>query len=146
MGGWRIIHTVGMRVCAIEPPPGFAASTSAATVILASSHLGFPLSTTQVATGSIFGAGAARSAASVRWSIAGHLALAWLLTLPAAAALGALAASVATTGTLGTIIVTLVLVGVPASIYVASRRRPITAHNVNELPAQSPQPQIDLAA
>jgi PiT family inorganic phosphate transporter len=144
MGGWRIIHTVGMRVCAIEPPQGFAASTSAATVILASSHLGFPLSTTQVATGSIFGAGAARGAASVRWGIAGHLAFAWLLTLPAAAAFGAVAVWVADKGPVGTIIVALVLVGVAAGIYLASRRRPITAHNVKDLPGRSPQ--VDLAA
>ena len=63
MGGWRIIQTLGMRVSTIETPQGFAAGTSTATVILTSSHLGFPLSTTQVATGSIFGAGAARGAA-----------------------------------------------------------------------------------
>ena len=70
-GGWRIIQTLGMRVSKIETPQGFAAGTSTATVILTSSHLGFPLSTTQVATGSIFGAGAARGAASVHWGIGG---------------------------------------------------------------------------
>jgi PiT family inorganic phosphate transporter len=90
-GGWRIIQTLGMRVSTIETPQGFAAGTSTATVILTSSHLGFPLSTTQVATGSIFGAGAGRRLASVQWGVAGQMALVWLLTLPAAAAVGAAA-------------------------------------------------------
>jgi PiT family inorganic phosphate transporter len=144
MGGWRIIQTLGMRVSDLQTAQGFAAGTSTATVILASSHLGFPLSTTQVATGSIFGAGAARGAASVRWGIGGQVAFAWLLTLPSAAAFGAVAAWMANTGAVGTIIVALVLVGVAAGIYAASRRRPVTAQNVNDLPAHSPQ--IDLAA
>ncbi len=111
VGGWRIIQTLGMRVSEIETPQGFAAGTSTATVILTSSHLGFPLSTTQVATGSIFGAGAARGAASVHWGIGGQVAFAWLLTLPAAASFGAVAAWTADTGPVGTIIVALVLVG-----------------------------------
>jgi len=143
-GGWRIIQTLGMRVSTIETPQGFAAGTSTATVILTSSHLGFPLSTTQVATGSIFGAGAARGAASVRWGIGGQVAFAWLLTLPAAAAFGAVAAWVAATGPVGTIIVALVLVAVAGGIYAASRRRRVTADNVNEIPPRSPQ--VDLAA
>jgi PiT family inorganic phosphate transporter len=143
-GGWRIIQTLGMRVSAIETPQGFAAGTSTATVILTSSHLGFPLSTTQVATGSIFGAAAARGAGTVRWGIGGQVAFAWLLTLPAAAAFGAVAAAMAATGPVGTIIVALVLVGVAGGIYGASRRHPVTADNVNDLPARSPQ--VDLAA
>jgi PiT family inorganic phosphate transporter len=136
-GGWRIIHTLGMRVSAIQTQQGFAAGTSTATVILASSHLGFPLSTTQVATGSIFGAGAGRGAAAVHWRLARHVALAWLLTLPAAAAVGAIAAWTAGTGLLGTIIVALVLVGVSGGIYAVSRRRRVTADNVNGLPVRS---------
>ena len=141
-GGWRIIQTLGMRVSEIQTPQGFAAGTSTATVILTSSHLGFPLSTTQVATGAIFGAGAARGAAGVRWGIGGQVAFAWLLTLPAAAAFGAVAAWMAATGPLGTIIVALVLVCVAGGIYAASRRRPVTAANVNHVPA--PSPQVDL--
>ena len=89
--GWRIIQTLGKRVSEIQTPQGFAAVTSSAAVILASSHLGFALSTTQVATGSIFGAGAGRRLASVQWGVAGQMAVAWLLTLPAAAAVGAVA-------------------------------------------------------
>ena len=116
MGGWRIIQTLGKRVSDIQTPQGFAAETGSAAVILTSSHLGFPLSTTQVATGSIFGAGAGRKLASVQWGIAGQIALAWLLTMPAAAAVGAVAAWVASTG-IGTIIVALVLIGLAGGIY-----------------------------
>jgi inorganic phosphate transporter, PiT family len=132
MGGWRIIPTLGKRVSEIQTPQGFAAETSAATVILASSHLGFALSTTQVATGAIFGAGAGQKLASVQWGVAGQMALAWLFTLPAAAAVGAVAARLAGKGPVGTIVVVVVLVAAAAGIYAASRRRPINAHNVND--------------
>ncbi|MFC4945184.1 inorganic phosphate transporter [Pseudonocardia sp. GCM10023141] len=134
IGGWRIIQTLGKRVGEIQTPQGFAAETSSAAVIMASSHLGFALSTTQVATGSIFGAAAGRRLASVKWGVAGQMAIAWLLTLPAAAAVGAVAAWVAATGTIGTIIVAIVLIAVAGGIYAASRRRPVTADNVNDVP------------
>ena len=94
----------------IETPQGFAAETASAAVILDLGHLGFALSTTQVATGSIFGAGAGRRLATVQWSVAGQMAVAWLLTLPAAAAVGAVAAWAASTGTVGTVVVAVVLV------------------------------------
>ena len=138
IGGWRIIRTLGKRVSEIQTPQGFAAETSAATVILASSHLGFSLSTTQVATGAIFGAGAGRRLASVQWGVAGQMAVAWLLTLPAAAVVGAVAAGGASTGTVGTVVVAIALVASAAGIYAASRRNPITAHNVNDVPAPVP--------
>jgi inorganic phosphate transporter, PiT family len=137
-GGWRIIQTLGKRVSEIQTPQGFAAETSAATVILTSSHLGFALSTTQVATGAIFGAGAGRRLASVRWGVAGQMVIAWTLTLPSAAVVGAAAAWLASTGTVGTVIVVIVLVAAAAGIYAASRRRPVTAHNVNDVPAPVP--------
>ena len=138
IGGWRIIQTLGKRVSEIQTPQGFAAETSAATVILASSHLGFALSTTQVATGAIFGAGAGRRLASVQWGVAGQMALAWLFTLPAAAVVGAVAAWVAATGTVGTVVVAVALVAAAGGIYAASRRNPINAHNVNDVPAPVP--------
>jgi inorganic phosphate transporter, PiT family len=143
-GGWRIIHTLGMRVSAIQTQQGFAAGTSTATVILVSSHLGFPLSTTQVATGSIFGAAMGRGSGGVHWRLARQVAIAWLLTLPAAAAVGAVAAWLVGTGWIGTIIVVLLLVGVAGGIYAASRRRRVTADNINDRPVRS-QP-VDLAA
>ena len=82
MGGWRIIRTLGSRVSDIHPVQGFSAETTSAAVILASTHLGLPLSTTQVCTGSIFGAGAGRRLAAVHWGMAGRIALAWSFTLP----------------------------------------------------------------
>jgi hypothetical protein len=130
LGGWRIIQTLGKRVSEIQTPQGFAAETASAAVILTSANLGFALSTTQVATGSIFGAGAGRRLATVQWGVAGQMALAWLLTLPAAAAVGAVAVWAASTGTAGTIIVSVVSVvsvALAAAIYAASRRRPVTA-------------------
>jgi PiT family inorganic phosphate transporter len=133
LGGWRIIRTLGKRVSEIETPQGFAAESSASAVILASSSLGFALSTTQVATGAIFGAGAGRRLAAVRWGVAGQMAVAWVLTLPSAAIVGAVAAWVASTGPAGTVVVAVVAVALAAGIYVASRRRPVTAENVNEV-------------
>jgi inorganic phosphate transporter, PiT family len=138
VGGWRIIQTLGKRVSEIQTPQGFAAETSAATVILASSHLGFALSTTQVASGAIFGAGAGRRAAAVHWSVAGQMAVAWLLTMPAAAAVGAVAGWLAFKGPVGTIVVALALVAAAGGIYAASRRNPVTADNVNDVPAPVP--------
>lgn len=139
LGGWRIIRTLGNRVSEIQTPQGFAAETTSAAVILTSSHLGFALSTTQVTTGAIFGAVAGRRLASVRWGVAGQMVLAWLLTLPAAAVVGGVAAWLSTTGTAGTI-VAVVAVGIGAGIYAASRRRPVTADNVNDTPAPLPVP------
>ncbi len=138
LGGWRIIQTLGKRVSEIQTPQGFAAETASAAVILTSANLGFALSTTQVATGSIFGAGAGRRLATVQWSVAGQMALAWLLTLPAAAAVGAVAAWASSTGTVGTVVVAIVLVALAGGIYAASRRKPVTADNVNDVPAPVP--------
>jgi inorganic phosphate transporter, PiT family len=131
LGGWRIIRTLGKRIYEIETPQGFAAESSSTAVILVSSHLGFPLSTTQVASGSIFGAGAGKRLAEVRWGMAGQMVTAWVLTLPSAAVVGAAAAAVASTGTLGTIIVALVAIVLSGGIYAASRRQPVDAGNVN---------------
>ncbi|MDT7656423.1 MAG: inorganic phosphate transporter, PiT family [Pseudonocardiales bacterium] len=137
LGGWRIIQTLGKRISEIQSPQGFAAETSSAAVILTSTHLGFALSTTQVATGSIFGAGAGRRA-TVQWGVARNMALAWLLTLPAAAVVGALAARVASSGTAGMTAVAAVAAVVALSMFGLSRRRPVTASNVNEHPALMP--------
>jgi len=145
LGGWRIIQTLGKRVSEIQTPQGFAAETASAAVILASSHGGFALSTTQVATGSIFGAGAGRRLASVQWGVAGQMALAWLLTLPAAAIVGALAAWAASSGTFGLVVVAIVAIAMIAGIYVASKRKPVTADNVNDVPA-APAPALPVNA
>ena len=83
-GGWRIIKTMGSRIIKMDPAQGFAAQGAGAAVILASSHFGYPLSTTHVINGGIMGAGAAKRLSAVRWGVAGNIAVAWVLTLPAA--------------------------------------------------------------
>jgi PiT family inorganic phosphate transporter len=144
-GGWRIIRTLGKRVSDIRPVQGFSAETTSAAVILSSTHLGLPLSTTQVCTGSIFGAGAGRRLASVHWGTAGRIVLAWSFTLPAAAAVGAAASWVAATGTVGVIVVGVSAVAAASVIYGASRRTPVTAANVNDGP-RPPAADLDLVA
>ncbi|WP_435242384.1 anion permease [Streptomyces cucumeris] len=134
-GGWRIIRTMGRGLTDIQAPQGFAAETSATAVILSSSHLGFALSTTQVCTGSILGAGLGRRLAHVRWGVAGRIAVSWLLTLPAAAAVGGTAAWVADRGDGGVALVAGVAVAAATGFYALSRRRPVNPDNVNELPA-----------
>jgi PiT family inorganic phosphate transporter len=83
-GGWRIIRTLGQRIYKMQPEHGFAAQIAAGTTLWAGTHYGFPISTTQVVTGSVMGAGATRRFSAVRWGLAGNILLAWLLTLPAA--------------------------------------------------------------
>ncbi|GAA4638102.1 inorganic phosphate transporter [Actinoallomurus vinaceus] len=147
IGGWRIIRTMGKGLTDIESPQGFAAETSATTVILASSHLGFALSTTQVCSGAILGAGIGRRLAEVRWSVAGRMVLAWVFTLPAAAAVGGVAAAVAEQGTAGITVVFLAAVAVAVAIYAISRRNPVHAANVNDQPTTTvlPPPQASAA-
>src|SRR5690606_12196770 len=89
LGGWRIIRTLGKGLVEIAPPQGLAAESSSAAIILTSSHFGLPLSTTHVATGSILGTGLGTKGAEVRWSVARRMVVAWLITLPSAAAVGA---------------------------------------------------------
>ncbi len=90
-GGWRIIRTTGTRIIKMDAAQGFSSQGAGATVILASTHFGFPLSTTHVINGGVMGAGAGKRVSAVRWGVAGNIVTAWLLTLPAAAAIGALA-------------------------------------------------------
>ncbi len=89
VGGWRIIRTTGTRIIKMDAAQGFSAQGAGAAVILASSHFGFPLSTTHVINGGVMGAGAGKKVSAVRWGVAGNIVAAWLLTLPAAAAMGA---------------------------------------------------------
>ena len=82
LGGWRVIRTMSKGLVEIESPQGMAADTSSATIILLSSHFGYALSTTHVATGSILGSGVGKPGAEVRWAVAGRMVTAWLITLP----------------------------------------------------------------
>ena len=89
LGGWRIIRTLGKGIVEVDTPQGVAADGASAAIIITSSHFGMALSTTHVATGSILGTGLGRKGAEVRWGVAGRMVVAWVITLPAAAAIGA---------------------------------------------------------
>ncbi|SED16898.1 inorganic phosphate transporter, PiT family [Streptomyces sp. 3213] len=132
IGGWRIIRTMGKGLTDLRPQQGFAAQTSAAAVILASSHIGFSLSTTHAVSGSVMGAGLGRKGGVVRWSTATRMFVAWGLTLPAAALVGALAESVTDLGDWGTALVAVFLIASSTAIWIVSRRQVVDASNVNE--------------
>jgi len=133
LGGWRIIRTMGKGLVEISPPQGMAAESASAVVILASSQLGFALSTTHVTTGAILGTGVGRPGAQVRWAVAGRMAIAWLLTLPAAAVVGALMWWIGDLvgGVAGAVVIVAVLLALAATVFLRSRRDPVHADNVN---------------
>jgi inorganic phosphate transporter, PiT family len=139
MGGWRIIRTLGRRISEIESPQGFVAETASTAIILSAANLGFALSTTQVTSGAVLGSAAGRPKAVVRWGVAARMAVAWLLTLPAAATIGALAAWVAARGAAGTQLVAALLIVVTGVIYLVSRRQPVTAATVNDIDGDTSQ-------
>jgi PiT family inorganic phosphate transporter len=89
VGGWRIMRTMGHRVVELEPVHGFAAETTAATVLIVTAHLGMPVSTTHVISSAIMGVGSARGPKGVRWGVARRILLAWVITLPAAGSVAA---------------------------------------------------------
>ena len=83
VGGWRIIKTMGQRVVKLDPVHGFAAETTAASIIIGASHFGMPVSTTHVISSAIMGVGASDRFSAVRWGVAGNIIVAWVLTIPA---------------------------------------------------------------
>ncbi|TMA36130.1 MAG: inorganic phosphate transporter [Deltaproteobacteria bacterium] len=89
-GGWRIIHTMGTKITKLQPVSGFAAETGAAVAIATATALGVGISTTHTITGAIVGVGATRRLSAVRWGVAAQIVWAWVLTIPASAAIGAL--------------------------------------------------------
>ena len=133
MGGWRIIRTLGSGLTDVKPAQGFAAETSTAATILASSHVGFALSTTQVASGSVIGSGLGRRGSKVRWRTVRHIVTGWLLTLPASAAVGAIAAFIALLGDPGVLINAVLGGGAVLAMFIISRRNVVGHHNVSEV-------------
>jgi PiT family inorganic phosphate transporter len=133
LGGWRIIRTLGKGLVEIAPPQGMAAESASAAVILASSHLGFALSTTHVATGSILGSGVGKPGAQVRWRVAGRMIAAWLITLPAAGIVGAVMWFLGDLvgGLAGAVVIFLVLVAAAVYMWLRSRQEPVDHNNVN---------------
>jgi PiT family inorganic phosphate transporter len=90
MGGWRIVHTMGSKITRLSPHQGFAAETAGSIMLFSATSFGIPVSTTHTITGCIMGVGAARRESAVRWGVAGNILIAWIVTLPAAAAVAAL--------------------------------------------------------
>jgi inorganic phosphate transporter, PiT family len=120
IGGWRIIRTTGSRIIKMDAAQGFSAQGAGAAVILASTHFGFPLSTTHVINGGVMGSGAGKRVSAVRWGVAGNIIVAWLLTLPAAAAIGGAVYGITRifgTGALGPVLVTLMALALIAAAF-----------------------------
>jgi PiT family inorganic phosphate transporter len=146
-GGARIIRTMGSKIIKMDAAQGFAAQGSGAAVILAATHVGFPLSTTHVISGGIVGAGAAKRLSAVRWGVAGNMAIAWVLTIPAAGLTGAVAYGIsylAGGGTVGPLVVCAILLAATAYFATARRTPPplagetLTAEPTTDDPADEP--------
>jgi inorganic phosphate transporter, PiT family len=150
VGGWRIIKTLGTKVVEVRPPQGFGSETVAATVILASSHVGFPLSTTQVVSGAVAGSGVGRPGAIVNWLVARNIVIGWLLTLPAAAAVGAVAYGIVDAlggSAAGVIVVTVLLAIGCLLLWRANRAQPVEPDEaVSPSPAFGPTAQPEAIA
>jgi inorganic phosphate transporter, PiT family len=133
-GGWRIIRTLGKGLVEIEAPQGVAAQSSSAAIILVSSHFGYSLSTTHVASGSIVGTGLGKKDSEVRWRVVGRMVTGWTFTLPMAGLVGAgsYALAAAIGGTAGVVVDGVLLLAVIAVIYLRSRTTKVNHQNVNE--------------
>jgi PiT family inorganic phosphate transporter len=145
-GGWRVIKTLGTRVTEIQPAQGFAAETGASSTILASSYFGFSLSTTQVVSGGIMGAGLGKAGGVVHWKVVRNMAVAWILTLPAAGLMGAFAhegVQVFPSDTSGVIAVGVVALAIAGSLFQLARKTDhVTSKNVIEPPPHGPAPVV----
>ena len=90
-GGWRIVKTMGQRITKLRPVGGFAAESAGSVALFMATHFGIPVSTTHTITGAIIGVGTTRGSSAVRWGVAGNIVVAWIVTIPASAAIAALA-------------------------------------------------------
>ncbi len=133
-GGWRIINTMGNRITNVESPQGFAAESSSAAVILASSYYGYPLSTTQVVSGGVLGS-AFGKAAPVHWGVIGQMLSAWVLTMPGAGILGGVAWEIADLfgahSNAGAIVICLLAAAAAFGLWTLSKRNPVTAADLD---------------
>jgi inorganic phosphate transporter, PiT family len=135
IGGWRIINTMGNRLTDVESPQGFSAEAASASVILASSYYGYPLSTTQVVSGGVLGSGLGKKLASVHWGVVGQMATAWVLTIPAAGVMGGIAWEVSRIfgkgSVAGSIVIGLLAVIGAALIFQLAQRNKIGAKDLD---------------
>jgi PiT family inorganic phosphate transporter len=125
-GGWRIIRTMGSRIIKMDAAQGFAAQGSGASVILAATHFGYPLSTTHTISGGVMGAGAAKRLSAVRWGVAGNIVVAWVLTLPAAALVGGVVYGITRVfgnGAVGPVVVAAAGIALTAAVFVRRLQR-----------------------
>jgi inorganic phosphate transporter, PiT family len=139
-GGWRIIKTLGKGITDVEPAQGFAAEAATTATILASSTVGFALSTTQVASGSVIGTGLGRKGASVRWRTAGRIAAGWVVTIPAAAIVSGVAALLVSAGFWGIVSVAVIATAGILGIYLYSRRSKVDHRSFHQ-----PEPGVFVA-
>lgn len=134
-GGWRIINTMGNRITSVESPQGFAAESATASVILASSAFGYPLSTTQVVSGGVLGSGLGRKLAGVRWAVIGQMATTWTVTIPAAALLAGAAFEISarfgTSSDTGALVIATLAVLGASKLYQLAKRNSITANDLD---------------
>jgi len=147
-GGWRVIRTLGKGLVEIDPPQGMGAESASAAIILLSSHFGYSLSTTHVATGSILGVGVGKKGADVRWNVAGRMATAWLFTLPCAALVGAGCEALAKAihGLPGVLVALAILIAIATLVFIRARKNRVGHDNVNEEWSGSVAPQREPAA
>jgi inorganic phosphate transporter, PiT family len=132
-GGWRVIRTLGTKVTHVEAGQGFSAETSSATTILSSAYFGFSLSTTQVVSGGVVGAGLGRAGGVVQWAVVRRMVLTWVVTLPAAGLMGAAAEgtiSAAPSDTVGVALVGALALAVVTFLALRARRSSVNAGNV----------------
>jgi inorganic phosphate transporter, PiT family len=120
-GGWRIVKTLGQRITALKPVGGFSAETAAACSLYLATYLGIPVSTTHTITGAIVGVGATRRLSAVRWGVAGRIVWAWVLTIPAAAAIAAVTYAI-TVSPFALAALVLAAIAVVAALVIAGRR------------------------
>jgi PiT family inorganic phosphate transporter len=141
-GGWRIIKTLGTKVVEVRPPQGFGSETVAASVILVSSHVGYPLSTTQVVSGAVTGSGVGRPGAVVNWLVARGIVAGWLLTLPSAAAVSMVVYAIIQVlggGVGGTVVVSVAMIIAAFLLWRANRAQPVEPEEtVTRQPALGP--------
>ena len=149
-GGWRVIRTLGTKVTRLEPEQGFSAETASSTTILASAFFGFSLSTTQIVSGGVVGAGLGRKDGEIDWRVVRGMGLAWAATLPAAGLMGASAEALVAAlpgRSAGVVLVAAIAAATVSVIAVRSRRDGVNAHNVIEAVAiEEPAPPRTLAA
>jgi PiT family inorganic phosphate transporter len=134
-GGWRIINTMGNRITTVESPQGFSAESASAATILASSYYGYPLSTTQTVSGGVMGAGLGKRGGVVHWPVVGQMVTAWVVTIPAAGAVGFVAWHISdlfgTNSTAGAIVIAALAAGAAAGLWALARRTRVTPEDLD---------------